>query len=314
MTNYFDRPILIYSDYCIHSENFLKSLMRNDDIYNYFIRINIDVDKETKRRPDIFYKIQDELSNLKQQNIKITRVPTVITENGEYILSDKDAFEWLDFQLDNHQINNYQENFHNEDQGEIEIEDDIQENTQEDMQDNIEDEYKEVSGFCQNEMNSFSDNYSNFGSTDVNDAKEQTFKFFQNGQLTDDNYLNTDVSFEKGKNFVNGFLDEYEANMNKKIDFNTKQMEREVDTNFYQKQMDNNFGRMEFPKSNVSKKISSQEVNQKLTNRNNQIQNNQQKNPQNLQQINFSLQGKLSKKESDLNKKLEDLINERNRL
>ena len=40
-------------------------------------------------------------------------------------------------------------------------------------------------------MGSFSDNYSSFGSTDLCDAKEQSFKFYKDGKLTDDNYLNT---------------------------------------------------------------------------------------------------------------------------
>lgn len=89
----FDRPILIYSDYCIHSTNFINGLMKHPDIYEMFIRVNIDIDPNTRQRPDIFYQIQ----NLLQY--KIQEVPTVILPNAEYILTGADAFKWLEYQL-----------------------------------------------------------------------------------------------------------------------------------------------------------------------------------------------------------------------
>jgi hypothetical protein len=140
--NMFDRPILIFSDYCIHSKNFLQILIKHPDLFNAFIRINIDVDPQTKQRPTVFYKIQEEL------NRKITKVPTIIvnekTEQGNqvFILSDKEAFKWLDYKTKPQREEGY-------------------------------------IGFNLNEMGSFSDGYSKFGSTDLNDANEQNFKFYQ---------------------------------------------------------------------------------------------------------------------------------------
>lgn len=131
----FERPILFYSDYCVHSKNFINILVKNQDIYKDFIRINIDVDPDTKTRPEILYNIQ------KQLNANITEVPTVITPGPEYILVGADAFSWL-------------ENIVNKTN-----------NTE------------SVSGFNSMEMGSFSDSYSTYGSSDLYDAKEQTFKF-----------------------------------------------------------------------------------------------------------------------------------------
>lgn len=132
----FDRPILFYSEYCIHSTNFINALMKNQDLYEDFIRISIDVDVNTRQRPKIFYDIQSEL------NIKIAEVPTVITPGPEYILTGADAFDWLEFQMNK-----------------------------------IKEKSKDVEGFNSMEMGSFSDSYSTYGSSDLYDAKEQTFKF-----------------------------------------------------------------------------------------------------------------------------------------
>jgi hypothetical protein len=134
----FERPILIYSDYCPHSDNFIKILMRHPNLFKDFIRMNIDVNPETKKRPQIFYQIQQEL------NQKITKVPTIIVnENSQlYILSDKDAFKWLDYKTKPKRE-------------------------------------ESLTPFNPNEMGSFSDMYSKFGSTELNDATEQNYKFYQ---------------------------------------------------------------------------------------------------------------------------------------
>ena len=131
----FERPILIYSDYCIHSTNFINALMKHQELFDNFIRINIDVNPATRQRPKIFYDIQSQL------NHKITEIPTIIVDKAEYILTGVDAFKWLDFTTT-----------------EVEPE-------------------KELIPFNNVEMGSFSDSYSPFGSSDLNDAKEQTFKF-----------------------------------------------------------------------------------------------------------------------------------------
>lgn len=88
----FERPILIYSDYCIHSTNFINELMKTPEIFDTFIRLNIDADPNTRLRPQIFYEIQEKL------NYKIVEIPTIIVENAEYILTGVNAFEWLSYQ------------------------------------------------------------------------------------------------------------------------------------------------------------------------------------------------------------------------
>ena len=130
----FDRPILFYSDYCIHSKNFLNVLIKHQELFDSFIRINIDVDVTTKQRPNAFYNIQKELG------IQIKEIPTIITPGPENVLTGSDAFDWLDFQ------------------------------TKSLSKESIE-------GFNCIEMGSFSDSYSTYGSSDLNDAKQQTFKF-----------------------------------------------------------------------------------------------------------------------------------------
>lgn len=131
----FERPILFYSNYCIHSTNFINSLIKHLEIYESFIRINIDVDPETKSRPKAFYEIQSVL------NIKISEIPTIIVDKGQYVLTGKEAFKWLKHQVEK-----------------IEAE-------------------KELTPFNPIEMGSFSDSYSNYGSNDINDATQQSFKF-----------------------------------------------------------------------------------------------------------------------------------------
>lgn len=109
--------------------------MKHLEIYESFIRVNIDVDPETKRRPQAFYEVQSVL------NIKISEIPTIIVDNGQYVLTGKEAFKWL-----NHQVE------------QIEAE-------------------RELTPFNPVEMGSFSDSYSNYGSNDMNDATQQSFKF-----------------------------------------------------------------------------------------------------------------------------------------
>lgn len=182
----FDKPIVIYSDYCVYSKNFIKTLMKYPELYDSFIRMNIDVDPSTKKRPKAFFQIQDVLE------IKITKVPTLITPNAQYVLSDVDAFKWLEYQVKL-----------------------------------LTDTSGELQPFNPNEMGSFSDNYSSFGSTDLCDAKEQSFKFYKDGKLTDDNYLNTSKTWDpNNSDKTNGFLNELEKS-NSEMDYNTKQSERQ---------------------------------------------------------------------------------------
>lgn len=89
----FERPILIYSNYCKFSNLFIEYLVKYPELYNTFIRINIDVDPNTNERPPVFYDIQ------KMLQFNITNVPTIIVQNGEFILTGKEAFSWLEYQL-----------------------------------------------------------------------------------------------------------------------------------------------------------------------------------------------------------------------
>lgn len=146
--------------------------MQHHELYNSIIRMNIDVDPKTKRRPNGFYQIERRI------NMKITKVPTIITGNFEYALSDKDAFQWLDAQIKSITKSNVG-----------------------------------IQGFNTTEMTSLSDSYSKFGSTDLFDATEQSFKFYKSNDkggfiIPDDNYTESELGFgpENTGGLVNGFL------------------------------------------------------------------------------------------------------------
>lgn len=131
----FEKNILIFSDYCAHSQNFLNALFKHPHIQSEFVPLNIDVDPKTHRRPQEFYDIQ------KQLDFEISEVPTIIVDKGEYVLSGQEAFKWLEYKI------------------------------------NMTNTERELEGFNGNEMGSFSDSYATFGSTELHDAKEQSFKF-----------------------------------------------------------------------------------------------------------------------------------------
>jgi len=196
----FKKPILIFSNFCGYSNNFLEILIKHPHLYDSFIRMNIDINPTTKKRPDMFHKIQQIL------NIKISKVPTIITPDAEHILSDEDAFKWLDFQINNmHKTKDVR-----------------------------------LLGFNPNEMVSFSDNYAKYdkessGSTDLNDANEQSYTFYVNKQLPNDNYLGTDKSWEPNSDKTNGFLNDLEGS-NQNIDYNSLQSERQCFDDHQQKQ------------------------------------------------------------------------------
>lgn len=109
--------------------------MKHQELFEIFIRINIDIEPETKKRPNVFYEIQSVLNN------KITEIPTVIVENAKYILTGKEAFKWLEHQI------------------------------------SLVENEKELTPFNPIEMGSFSDIYASYGSNDLNNATEQSFKF-----------------------------------------------------------------------------------------------------------------------------------------
>jgi hypothetical protein len=240
----FDRPILVYSNYCSHSQNYLQALMKHPEIYDLFIRMNIDVNPQTKQRPSVFYKIQQEL------NKKIVRVPTIIIKsdstNEILLLSDKDAFKWLEFQINSNKT----------DTG--------------------------IKGFNINEMGSFSDGYSKFGqeSTHINDANEQNFKFYKNinGKRT---LPGENFKIDGAPQSFESFLDK-NGQVSEKIDqsvYNNLENERH---NFENTQNNRpNLGRMQQLEtmSNQQSTVNAEEFNTKLNAfKHNQ---NQQKKPSN---------------------------------
>lgn len=132
----FEQPLLIYSDYCNHCMNFLNTLVKYPDLFQQISKLNIDpIDPSNRKRPRAFYDIQYKLGH------SIKEVPTIIAENGQYVLSGQEAFKWLQYQI---------EKTSNSD----------------------------IIGFNPNEMGSFSDSYAQVGSSEIhNNATEQTFKF-----------------------------------------------------------------------------------------------------------------------------------------
>lgn len=139
----FSQPILIYSNHCAFSGKFIGLLSRFSNIFKDFVKINIDIDSNGKRNPD-FYNIQQALQ------VKISEVPTIIVNNNNenYVLSGEEAFKWLEYQIKSNSI-----------------------------QAQPKKTPSELSGFNVNEMGAFSDQYSNFGSNDLHDAKDQSFVF-----------------------------------------------------------------------------------------------------------------------------------------
>lgn len=85
----FEKPILFYSNYCVHSKDLLSQLKEKPQLFDNTVRVCIDVNPDTRKRPEIFYVIQDSLQ------LRITQVPTMISSGGEDILVGNDIFLWI---------------------------------------------------------------------------------------------------------------------------------------------------------------------------------------------------------------------------
>ena len=133
----FEQPILIYSDYCQYCSTFIKTLQEDSQLNEMFRKLNIDIDEQTGQRPEAFYQVQQAL------DYSISEVPTIVIDNGEYVLSGDEAFKWLEFKSKK--------------------EDDLQ-------------------AFNPIEMGSFSDSYAKYGSNELHDATEQTFRFIHKSE------------------------------------------------------------------------------------------------------------------------------------
>ena len=134
------RPVLLYSNYCRNCSNYLTLLQNNPDLFEHFIRICIDVDNVSRKRPNVYYELQNYL------NYKFENVPTIIINNGNNILSGSNAFKWLE--------NISQDNF---------------------SQDNISQDNISINdmGFNLNEMGRFSDSYADLSASSVLSEQQQ---------------------------------------------------------------------------------------------------------------------------------------------
>ena len=170
----FSRPILIYSNYCKYSNEFANKLMEIP-LSQHFVYINVDVDPVTKKRSDDFLNLKMLLAQ--QFNYNLNSVPTIITENGEFILKDADAFDWLGHTIDTMRNTQMNKNISETNT------DTPQQSQQSGQPGQQQEEPQEITGFNPNEMGSFSDMYSTFG-LDITDpcmdAKNQCFQFLGN--------------------------------------------------------------------------------------------------------------------------------------
>jgi len=53
----FERPILIFSEFCDYSVQFFNILKEHEQIFKHFEFLNLDPDTETGQRPQLFYVI-----------------------------------------------------------------------------------------------------------------------------------------------------------------------------------------------------------------------------------------------------------------
>lgn len=266
----FDRPILIYSELCQHSNNFIKILSKHPELLNTFIRMNIDVNPQTKQRTPLFSKLQQEI------NQKISKVPTIIvseqTENGPeiFILSDTEAFKWLDFKTKSK----------NE---------------------------KELLGFNQNEMGSFSDGYANFGSTDLNEATEQNYKFFETDSKGKNVLIGETFQIDNNVKGPEAFLvKDVDNNQNTSDRYNNLESDREQ-FNRNMKNTSPNVQNFNTPNNNSKQNTNSTEFNNKLNNYKQDSESFKKPPPQQIDFLNpsFGLSGKISNKNPNGNKQQE---------
>lgn len=165
----FTNPIVIYSKYCKYSNEFLDVLVKTP-LAQQFQFVDIDINPQTKTRSEIYFTIKHILAKEFSYNLKT--VPTIIVENGEFVLSGKEAFEWLKYKLNTIQ---------NASVSNSKIDVDVPIKNEKDNS------IGEPSGFIQHEMGSFSDSYSTFGlniDDTCTDAKNQCFQFLDDSFMS----------------------------------------------------------------------------------------------------------------------------------
>jgi hypothetical protein len=133
-----NKPILFFSNDCLYSKQFLTILSK----YSFIDiqSVSIDPNPSTKTRPKVFYDVQDYLQ------YKITKVPTIVLfGNDNYAISGDEAFKWLKYTVNKAMSSQPKQ--------------------------------PSIKEYNPNEMGSFSDSYSKYGSTDIHDTSEQSFQF-----------------------------------------------------------------------------------------------------------------------------------------
>lgn len=130
------KPILFYSSFCKHSSVFMEGLKKHPMLFKNFVKVPIDPNPQTKQRPKLFYDLQVVLKQ------RIKSVPTIIVEEGQYVLTDKEAFKWLEF--------------------------------------NLQKDRETIKGFSLAEMNAFSDKYADFGSSPISNMMDDQHVQHQN--------------------------------------------------------------------------------------------------------------------------------------
>ena len=270
------RPVLVYSNFCRHSKKFLEITLKNPELYEKLIRMNIDIDPETRKRPDMFYRLQEFIQ------MKIERVPTIITKVNKdlLVLSDAEAFKWLDYHMKSRTA--------------------------------------ECIGFNPLEMVEFSDKYANYNSTritDLNDAKEQSYKFLKDKKLTPDNIFSVPGYGNQGVPQEDGMGDT-------KQNMSYKQTEREqMDAKYQQRSSGaGNLGGLRSTQDNRMHKVNMSEYNSKVNMYNVSPQATAKNANIDFTNPNFGLAGKFgntmgdskgSEKAKILDQRLQQLLNER---
>ena len=164
-----------------------------------------------------------------------------------------------------------------------------------------------LSGFNSNEMSSFSDPYANFGSTELHEnASEQSFRWFER----------TGYGDQFSKIAEDSHNDSITQN-----EYNTKQKERDSMNSAVMAQGNARMPSMNFGNNNDQQKINQMDYSKMMSQRNTQQQSNPNIRPRG--QIDFTsndfgyakkMKGGASSKSVEMDKKLEQLMQERGEL
>ena len=86
-----NQRVLLYSNSCPWSKKLIQLFKQLPGVLETFNVFNIDVNPETNKRPDVFYKL------CKAYNIQ--KIPVVILENGEIVYQGQETIDWINYVL-----------------------------------------------------------------------------------------------------------------------------------------------------------------------------------------------------------------------